>query len=172
VRDGQFRSLFAAMLEQHPRGLGNAVGGRERGREDLGLRIIMSTNATVSTHSGNETWRQTQPQVQDRPFSRSFCNTSMYCFVTSPHAPSYNGSVRRYFNLTKTQVWPKCYVQYMHSAEARQTRPANQGNRRSFFADCMTRPTRGKCRGSLGRALATFRMNDVRQGAAAVDRVG
>jgi hypothetical protein len=109
VRDGQFRSLFAAMLEQHPRGLGNAVGERERGREDLGLHIIMSTNATVSTAPTVAMKRgdKTQPQVQDRPLSRSFCNTSMYCFVTSPHAPSYNGGVRRYFNLTKTQVWPK-----------------------------------------------------------------
>lgn len=93
MRDGQFRSLFAAMLEQHPKGLGNAVGGPERGREDLGLHIIMSTNATVSTAPTVAMKRgdKTQPQVQDRLLSRSFCNTSMYCFVTSPHAPSYNG---------------------------------------------------------------------------------
>lgn len=49
MQDGRFRSLFAVMLEQHPRGLGDAVGGPERGREDLGLHIIMSTNATVTT---------------------------------------------------------------------------------------------------------------------------
>jgi hypothetical protein len=176
VRDGQFRSLFAAMLEQHPRGLGNAVGGRERGREDLGLHIIMSTNATVSTAPTVAMKRgdKTQPQVQDRPLSRSFCNTSMYCFITSPHAPSYNGGVRRYFNLTETQVWSKCYVQYMHSADARQTRVANQGNR---LQEIVLRRLHDsahlwKVSRKSGTALATFRMNDVRQGAAAVDRVG
>src|SRR5690349_7955330 len=105
------------MLEHYPGGLGNAVERPERGREDLGLHIIMSTNATVSTAPTVAMKRgdKTQPQMQDRPLSRSSCNTSMYCFVTPPHAPSYNGRFRRYFNLTKTQVWPKCYFQCMHS---------------------------------------------------------
>ena len=81
----RFRSLFAAMLEQHPGCLGSAVERRERGREDLGLHIIMSTNATVNTAPTVAMKRgdKRKPQVQDRPLSRSFCNTSMYCFVIS-----------------------------------------------------------------------------------------
>lgn len=59
----------------------------------------------------------------------------------------------------------------MHSTDARQTRPTNQENRRSFFADYMTRLLVESVQ-EVWDGSGDLPHNDVRQGAAAVGRVG